>query len=195
LGVGAVRDEVDGATTGTAQRTGQGKRKGAACWLVGGAWRRDSGGGLGSQRRVETLWRRIRWTFPAGRGRPCRLAATACGPALAVACRSTQRLPAAAAGPACSPAAATGEGAQGDAHGRVAVAVGEGSEADGRQSWRGEELEAAMATPGPDLGEDRRLGWWLPPREGTSGGGGVGAGPATVGVGGRWLWWVGRKPS
>jgi hypothetical protein len=45
-----------------------------------------------------------------------------------------------------------GEGAQGDTHDRVGVAVREGSEAEGRQGWRGEELEAAMATPGPDLG-------------------------------------------
>jgi hypothetical protein len=47
-----------------------------------------------------------------------------------------------------------GEGAQGDTHGRVGVAVGEGSEAEGRQGWRGEKLEAAMATPGPDLVEE-----------------------------------------
>jgi hypothetical protein len=33
------------------------------------------------------------------------------------------------------------------------------------------------------------------PREGTYGGDDVGAGPTAVGVGGRWLWWVGRKPS
>jgi hypothetical protein len=51
-----------------------------------------------------------------------------------------------------------GEGAQGDTHDRVGVAVREGSEAEGRQGWRGEELEAAMATPGPDLGGEGRAG-------------------------------------
>jgi hypothetical protein len=161
LGVGAVRDEVDDATMGTAQRTGQGKRKGAACWLVGDAWRRDSGGGLGSQRRVETLWRRIRWPT-AGLGGHSRRdeAAHAGWQGQRAGPRSWQRagrrngyqwrrrVP--RARPRRRPVRE-----QGDAHGRVDVAVGERSEADGRQGWRGEELEATMATPGPDLGEDR----------------------------------------
>jgi hypothetical protein len=58
------------------------------------------------------------------------------------------------AGPACSPATTAGEGAQGDAHGRVGVTVAERSEADGRQGWLGEELEATMATPRPNLREE-----------------------------------------
>jgi hypothetical protein len=87
-------------------------------------------------REEEGRW----WTFRRGRGRPRRLAATAC--------KSAQRLLAAAAGPACSPAVAAGDGAQGDAHGRVGVAVGEGSEANGSQGWR----ERSSGPPWPRQG-------------------------------------------
>jgi hypothetical protein len=45
-------------------------------------------------------------------------------------------------------------GRQGDAHGCVGIVVGERSEAANRQGWRGKELRAIMATPGP--GERRQ---------------------------------------